>query len=244
MAYEGSFIRQGRFAVVEIGPAHTQYHIHAALLSKHSKFFKKALNGPWKEAKERVVKLEDVECATFDVFTDWLYTQRLPEFYTFNNLRISEKDCVHAGQAKNIKAMILAERILAPKFRQTIMESLASDMICHGTPASYTAITTAFEQLPKENHVLRLLIHVQCAFYRPREYDNGVADLQNIRLPNEFLVGVIMRYAEILASPQESIDLNPLDYCYDDDEDDEEDEDDEDGEDDEDDEDGEDDEAM
>jgi hypothetical protein len=47
--------------VVEIGPDAKKYFVHKALLMHHSKFFKKALTGTWKEAQEGVVRLEDVE---------------------------------------------------------------------------------------------------------------------------------------------------------------------------------------
>jgi hypothetical protein len=47
--------------VLKVGPDQKQYHIHKALLVHHSEYFRKALNGPWKKATERVIKLEDVE---------------------------------------------------------------------------------------------------------------------------------------------------------------------------------------
>jgi hypothetical protein len=52
--------RASTLAAAEIGTA--RYHIHRPLLEKHSEYFKKALNGPWKESQEGAVKLEDVEC--------------------------------------------------------------------------------------------------------------------------------------------------------------------------------------
>jgi hypothetical protein len=47
--------------VLKVGLDQKQFHIHKALLVHHSEYFRKALNGPWKEATEGVVKLEDVE---------------------------------------------------------------------------------------------------------------------------------------------------------------------------------------
>jgi hypothetical protein len=37
-------------AVVKVGVAGTEYKIHKTLLSEHSEYFKRALNGPWKES--------------------------------------------------------------------------------------------------------------------------------------------------------------------------------------------------
>jgi len=48
---------------VEIGADHKKYCVHKALLTHHSEYFCKALQGPWKEAHEGVVTLEDIESA-------------------------------------------------------------------------------------------------------------------------------------------------------------------------------------
>ena len=50
--------------ILEIGPKHIKYCIHKALLVHHSEYFRNALKGPWKEAEEGVIRLEDVEPAT------------------------------------------------------------------------------------------------------------------------------------------------------------------------------------
>jgi hypothetical protein len=44
----------------------------------YSEHFRKALSGPWKEAEELAIYLNDVEPAVFSMFVEWLYTQRLP----------------------------------------------------------------------------------------------------------------------------------------------------------------------
>jgi hypothetical protein len=49
---------------IEVGHEKTQYFVHPSILAYHSEYFKRALNGPWKEADERLIKLDDVECET------------------------------------------------------------------------------------------------------------------------------------------------------------------------------------
>jgi hypothetical protein len=48
---------------IEIGAHRKRYCVHKALLMHHSEHFRKALQGPWKEAREGVVTLEDIEPA-------------------------------------------------------------------------------------------------------------------------------------------------------------------------------------
>jgi hypothetical protein len=47
--------------VVEVGPDRKRYHVHKTFLTHYSEYFRKALRGKWKEAKEGLVKLDDVE---------------------------------------------------------------------------------------------------------------------------------------------------------------------------------------
>lgn len=49
---------------VEVGPDRIQYSVHPSLLTYHSEYFRRALNGSWKEAEDRIIKLDDVDCRT------------------------------------------------------------------------------------------------------------------------------------------------------------------------------------
>jgi hypothetical protein len=50
--------------ILEIGSDRVKYCVHKALLVHHSEYFRKALQGPWKEAEEGVFRLPDIEPAT------------------------------------------------------------------------------------------------------------------------------------------------------------------------------------
>lgn len=50
--------------VVEIGTEQREYHVHKALLTHHSEYFRRALSGSWKEAQEGVIPLHDIDPAT------------------------------------------------------------------------------------------------------------------------------------------------------------------------------------
>jgi hypothetical protein len=69
----------GDFVLVEVGSEKPQLRIYKSLLTHHSEYFQKALNGPWKEASERVVKLEYFECSVFDISVNRIYAKTLPK---------------------------------------------------------------------------------------------------------------------------------------------------------------------
>lgn len=55
-----SAITQG-VVTVKVGPDSIKYNVHKAMLVHHSEYFKKALNGSWKEAEENMVTPADIE---------------------------------------------------------------------------------------------------------------------------------------------------------------------------------------
>ncbi|KAF2035559.1 hypothetical protein EK21DRAFT_107080 [Setomelanomma holmii] len=50
MRYDEKRGNQRRFVVVDIGPDHVRHHVHNALLTHHSEYFRNIFRGPWKEA--------------------------------------------------------------------------------------------------------------------------------------------------------------------------------------------------
>jgi len=43
---------RGDVVKIKVGPDLVEYFVHPELLSHHSKYFKRALNGSWKEAED------------------------------------------------------------------------------------------------------------------------------------------------------------------------------------------------
>ncbi|KAF9693556.1 hypothetical protein EKO04_008456 [Ascochyta lentis] len=151
--------------MIEVGAECRKYYIHKALLVFHSEYFSCALQGPWAEAKEAKVWLEDVEPIAFDVFQHWRYTQELPPYGDFEGwARIfdvepdeyfTSTDIVHSI----IKAYVLADRLLAHKLRRELNNSAVE----------YNPMSSL-----DMGHAVRL---VQCA------YDNIAAERPVLQFP-------------------------------------------------------------
>jgi hypothetical protein len=52
---------RGGLVTIAVGPESVKYVVHRAVITEESEYFKKALKGPWKEAEQGIVRLEDVE---------------------------------------------------------------------------------------------------------------------------------------------------------------------------------------
>ncbi|RYO32488.1 hypothetical protein AA0111_g4571 [Alternaria arborescens] len=74
--------------IVEVGPDRRKYHVQKAFLTHYSEYFSKALNGAWKEAKDKIIRLIDIEPAIFGLLIEWLYTQNLLNLITLNANKI------------------------------------------------------------------------------------------------------------------------------------------------------------
>lgn len=57
-----------------MGAQERRYSVHKKLVCQASDFFRAACTGEWKESKERLVKLPEIEPATFAVYICWIYT--------------------------------------------------------------------------------------------------------------------------------------------------------------------------
>ncbi|KAF2831486.1 hypothetical protein CC86DRAFT_366840 [Ophiobolus disseminans] len=85
-----------KLVVIEVGPGKKIYHVHKALLTHHSEYFQKSLNGPWKEGTEQKVTLTDIEALTFEIILQWVYTTKLPsDYHNMRMLRLESSTGYH-----------------------------------------------------------------------------------------------------------------------------------------------------
>ena len=223
---------------MEVGPDRVKYYIHEALLVEHSEYFQKALNGPWMEAKEKAVCLDDVDCNTcefehsfaaalglicvpVDVFVDWLYYGRLPP-EDEGWLEEGPGEGVNyawfvAMEQARIRACALGDRLLSASFCRAAEHDFVNYLrTATGSWMPYhQVIIFAFAHLPPTSPVLQALIDIYCKHYNKKNYDKkdtwDLAELQlQEQLPYSFLLGVMRRYAKVKNGFQET--LRPCDY--------------------------------
>ncbi|KAF2035560.1 hypothetical protein EK21DRAFT_53931, partial [Setomelanomma holmii] len=187
---------------VEIGADRTKYHVHKALISRHSEYFEKALKGSWNEAQEGVVWLEDVDDCIFNLFLHWLYSQRIP---------IAEKDWRHILELDEmsdwkqdrfvalVKAYEFGDRFLSLSFRCQVNNAFAQAVNdCYfDAPTHYECLSYAFDRIPSNRPILQLLIDDLCTTWSEL-YDEDDTKLQAFRkLPPQVLSRSFLRLQEM-----------------------------------------------
>ncbi|KAH7389337.1 hypothetical protein DE146DRAFT_680219 [Phaeosphaeria sp. MPI-PUGE-AT-0046c] len=150
-----------------IDPDHTKRYIHKALLIHHSEYFRKALNGPWKEAAEGIVRLEDARLATVDIFIHWLYTGHLPHARDASAWKDLLKDERVSIYTTLMIAYSFADRFLVPELQRTLHNSLVDyfDVYRYASPCLYLTpelANQAFEIMQEDRPVLQLIVDNYC----------------------------------------------------------------------------------
>ncbi|KAH6239876.1 hypothetical protein HBI15_034300 [Parastagonospora nodorum] len=193
----GSTTSQG-IVVVQIGPDREKHQVHKVLLMHHSKYFRKALVGSWKEATEQVVKLEDVESSTFRIFVHWIYTQELPRdqdgWADLSVVPPSNDYWMDYLMSELVKAYVFGDRFLAPEFCRAVNNASVKH-----TPLGSSffdedgcfSIDYAFKNIRPSSVLLQHLVDMYCTVWREDAdvFDESAFD----KLPNSFIRRVIQR---------------------------------------------------
>ena len=167
----------------------------------------------------------DVSVSAFDVFVDWLYTQKLPEqgedstpdeavgpwSRLYSDETRSETDAL-------INLYIFADGHDIPKLRREVMDVLFPHLNSDDTTLPHhETVINAFSKLPERLPVRQLLIDCYCRVFKNFDDDiAGAAELDSrTKLPTDFLVGIMLRYADVmeLLRDKEIRETYDLDIC-------------------------------
>jgi hypothetical protein len=221
----GAIARENNIVVVEIGPEHTKYGIHKALLTTHSEYFRKELQKCWKEGEECKVVIDDVEPAVFDIIVHWLYTEEMTDGkHTWLGLGLLRTYGTNGKfyewyyDVKEamllFKTYVLADRLGMLRLRN-ILNNMFTDALVLFDP-HLEVIIYAFNNIPSGRPVLRLLVDSHCRFYTglsSATFDEDKMDIAlEPHLPADFLTRVVRRYAYLRDQQALEKGLNARDY--------------------------------
>lgn len=140
---------------------HEDFTVHETLIKKTSEFMRATLNGEWKESKDRLIKLPDVEPANFRLYVQWLYTERL------HTITPGDPTSLGSAIAEEIKELyllvdlyILGNYILDNTFMDTVSDAIvrwSQQMGSFRSRAAVWAHGPAYKKLPATSPLRRLL---------------------------------------------------------------------------------------
>jgi hypothetical protein len=157
------------FVTVQIGPDQKKYQLHKALLTHHSEYFHAALKSSWKEGAEGIVKLDDIDPLAFDIFIDWMYTEKIPDAEEWaeeheEDTEDPPDDNTHIITLR--KAYVFGDRFLALKFKEAVHNYVVDNVLEYGAYASwFTAAQYAFDSLGKDHRFVEFLVDMICKYW-------------------------------------------------------------------------------
>ncbi|KAI4919366.1 hypothetical protein J4E90_001499 [Alternaria incomplexa] len=213
---------KGEIVTIFIGPEKKRYNIHKDVICHHSEYFRTAYNGRWKESDEGVT-LEDIEVEVFNIFVHWLYAQTLPNRPQFILWLAEETDpgsVLYSPRYRHawelvLKCGIFGDRFLVPAFHRLAHNTFVNEhfeVVDDGTNGiPYETSIWAFDNLPKDNPILVMMVDLQCIAWTEEHDDEAEKSLMS-QLPNEFLVAVMLKQNKMLQQHQDSFVLHPCTY--------------------------------
>lgn len=190
--------------VVKIGAGEKKYTLHKRLLEYHSEYFRGVRRGRFRETEDGVIGLDDIDTDTFDIFVDWMYEKKLP--LEINAVALGD------GQPRmELRACVLADRLLAIEFKRTLMGFIFNVLQKWNKRPSLTSVLYSFANLPEKDPMLQLLIDAWSV-------NNGLGKLRDEdkvlvpQLPKDFLTDVIIKLHQLSKVPMEDQTLQYNDY--------------------------------
>jgi hypothetical protein len=155
---------------VLVGSGQTRFVVHENLLIYYSKFFRAALTGNFIEAKDKTVRLEEVDPKVFELFIHWLYYQRFPKTDSGDDRDILETwnddDIGLVCTSNYVLLYIFGDKYDVPELRRATVDGLLHDitMLQDSNLPNSESMSAAFSSLPVDSPMSRLIIECFCRY--------------------------------------------------------------------------------
>ncbi|KAK5162935.1 uncharacterized protein LTR77_011096 [Saxophila tyrrhenica] len=142
---------------VHVGTERKQYMLHTSFATKTSGFFRIAANGRWKESKDNKLTLPDVRPSTFEVYLEWLYTDKivLLETETGRNPDGTPKLRKGADTAypQLLRLYCLAQYLLDLTFQNTVIDHLIKSVLHFKVHPGVSDVKTIWPLVPDNSPI-------------------------------------------------------------------------------------------
>lgn len=207
-------------ATVIVGPNKEPFVVYEALLTHYSEFFKAALTGEFKEAKEKFVTLEEEDKYTFEIFVHWLIYQRFPDAKSGDHPDIVDLWIGYDKEDSLITERLIDLYVLGDRCRVSGLKEDTVDGLYYHLRYNLQVLLLypsplwhAFEHLPPKSPMCRLLIDMYCFYgYKDIQDDSTEEDL-----PPVVMHAMLRRYTYLVhgddSEPGSALINYDLDIC-------------------------------
>ncbi|KAK5695251.1 hypothetical protein LTR97_008757 [Elasticomyces elasticus] len=140
---------------VLVGAEEEEFLLHASIAVMHSKFFRAACNGGFKEAKDKIIRMAEVEPATFRSYLQWLYSRDVVVL-TAAELATDVKD--ESLVSRLVKLYLLADVLADTLLRNRIIDEIQLSLGKNNTCLGIGHINWAYESTPATSTLRKLIV--------------------------------------------------------------------------------------
>lgn len=187
--------RIGQFTVqVNVGnDKHKKtFSIHDAVLCSGSEFFKRALNGTWKESEERVINLPEDDPDVFSLYVHCLYTGKLAV--------VSKPERYQEQFTKLARLYVFAEKIQDTKCKNYAVDAMVARIRGEriGSSPDASVIEIIYKGTARPCPARRLMVDIW-TYHRPLNWDDHY---QQSDFPPEFIWNLLCRMSYDCKKPE------------------------------------------
>jgi len=151
---------------VLVGDEEAAFTVHEALICKHSDFFTAACSGEWKEGQTRTVRLPAPnDPAHFQLYLDWLYSQRLVNVTELVRKGLVEQDVSTQSGAQGLHVVdglcdlwILGNYLLDTSFKNTMISRVITNEVPRGGLILLSTVKKIIKGTPTDSGIQRWLL--------------------------------------------------------------------------------------
>lgn len=166
------FDKEPEFTTVLVGPALERFTVHKELLIHSSDFFRRALTGEFKEAKEKEVTLKEEDPLLFEVFLHWLYHGRFPHARFDDDETLVDLWMPKDEPTMNFVPLYLfGDQYFIPKLKADVLDELVALVQVKEVvwKPDFAMIDEAYRSLREDDPLCRALIDMFIK-YETREF--------------------------------------------------------------------------
>jgi hypothetical protein len=182
---------------IEIGSKRKKYHLSQALLVRHSSYFRRTLPTSVKTSSEHKVAIEDLSPCAFDVFVAWLHTGKTPQTnhdWVPQPAGMLPHDYDLHTSLLRLKTYVVADRLGVQAFLQAVNNNYIDNNL---TAPWLAEVIFAYKHISHDRRILQMMVDAHCSASILRsDFADDEDELQH-KLPTEFLLRVLDRYAEL-----------------------------------------------
>jgi hypothetical protein len=167
-----------------VGSEEAKYVLHKNFVCSKSDFFRAAMEGEWKESKEKVVRLPNVQPATFTIYIGWIYAgildlQSEPEPPQRSSAsKVPNPEVANATFDTLVDAYALGEMVQDAGFRNGLVNELIKAVEGFSVIPSATTVSGMWIKVSEGSKLARLMVDYWCSCnYSKKPYRDSRAGL-------------------------------------------------------------------